>query len=179
MVMQLLEGESLAHRIHTKVRLSAQECAQIMIPVTRGLTAAHNAGVIHRDLKPDNIFLCRTFQGDEQPKLLDFGISKMSALANEVIAGITRQGAVMGTPHYMAPEQIRSQPVDARTDVYALGVILYQALSGRVLFPAETYGELVLQIVSEAPKPLSEAAPEDAARHDRAGRARDGARCRR
>ncbi|MET0389879.1 MAG: protein kinase [Polyangiales bacterium] len=160
MVMELLHGESLAQRIASKGRLSAQELAQILIPVTRGLSAAHAAGVIHRDLKPDNIFLCHGHEGaPEVPKVLDFGISKISALSGEVQAGITRQGAVMGTPHYMAPEQIRSQPVDARTDVYALGVILYQGLSGEVPFPGDSYADLVLKIVGEAPKPLAVVAP--------------------
>jgi eukaryotic-like serine/threonine-protein kinase len=160
MVMELLTGESLAQRIESKGRLSASEICQILIPVARGLDAAHRAGVIHRDLKPDNIFLCRAEDGSDLPKLLDFGISKVSELAGEVSSGITRQGAIMGTPFYMAPEQMRGHGVDARTDVYALGVIMYQALSGQLPFTGETFADLLLKIVSTDPRPLATLAPD-------------------
>jgi serine/threonine-protein kinase len=159
MVMELLEGEPLAQRMAAQGTLSASEICRILIPITRGLAAAHEAGVIHRDLKPDNIFLCRTLEGGELPKVLDFGVSKMSVLNAELGTGITRQGMVVGTPHYMSPEQIRGGPIDARTDIYALGVILYQALSGELPFPGDNFADLVLRIMEGAPKPLAVLAP--------------------
>lgn len=160
MVMELLQGEALSQRIAAVGRLTAAAACQIMIPVTRGLAAAHHSGIVHRDLKPDNIFLSVSSHGGELPKVLDFGISKMSPLAAEQQVAITRAGVVMGTPHYMAPEQVRSQPVDARTDVYALGVIMYQMLSGKLPFSGENFPELVLKIISDTPEPLRAFAPE-------------------
>jgi serine/threonine protein kinase len=162
MVMELLLGESLKDFIDSRGKLSAREAADIMMPALRGIAAAHDAGIVHRDLKPENIFLCRPTSSDNSvaPKVLDFGISKVNELAGEVSAGITKTGMVMGTPHYMSPEQIRAKPVDARTDVYACGVILYQLVSGELPFPGDTYGELVLQIVTQDPPDLATIAPQ-------------------
>jgi serine/threonine protein kinase len=159
MVMELLQGEPLSDYLAREGKLTAAQACSILIPVMSGLSAAHAAGVIHRDLKPDNIYVCRGPHGEIQPKVLDFGISKMSNLAGEVTSGITRAGMVMGTPHYMAPEQVRAKPVDVRTDVYALGVILYEMLGGDLPFPGDTYSDLVLKIMTEAPKPLGQLAP--------------------
>lgn len=159
MVMELLQGEPLARRIDRVRRLSVEESCKVLLPVMHGLSVAHKAGVIHRDLKPDNIFLCRTPLGTEVPKVLDFGISKMSSLAGEVSAGVTRFGLVMGTPNYMSPEQLRGDTVDQRTDVYALGVILYEMLGGSVPYPGLSFADLVLAIAHQDPKPLSTLAP--------------------
>ena len=159
LLMELLHGEPLSLRIEAGALPPAAAC-RILIPVARGLAAAHRASIIHRDLKPDNIFLCQGATGEELPKLLDFGISKMSPLDRELDAAITRDGVVMGTPNYMAPEQVRSQSVDARTDVYALGVILYQMLSGTLPFPAEGFTDLLFRIMTEEPRPLAQLAPD-------------------
>src|SRR5688572_32593870 len=159
MVMELLQGEPLARRLDRVRRLSIEECCRILIPVMHGLSVAHKAGVIHRDLKPDNIFLCRTPLETEVSKVLDFGISKMSALKGEINAGVTRFGLVMGTPNYMSPEQLRGEPVDGRTDIYALGVILYEMLGGSVPYPGLSFADLVLAVAHEDPKPLSTLAP--------------------
>jgi eukaryotic-like serine/threonine-protein kinase len=160
MVMELLQGESLAQHLARVQRVSASEACQLLIPVTRGLAAAHRAGIIHRDLKPDNIFLSVNPVGDTQPKILDFGISKMSALATDQNPALTREGVVMGTPNYMAPEQLRSHKVDERCDIYALGVIMYQMLSGQLPFIGDNFPDLMLKIVGDAPAPLAKLAPE-------------------
>jgi eukaryotic-like serine/threonine-protein kinase len=160
MVMELLQGESLAQHLSQVGRLPPSRACQLLIPVTRGLAAAHKSGIIHRDLKPDNIFLSVSTLGEPRPKILDFGISKMSALTSDVSSALTREGVVMGTPHYMAPEQLRSNKVDQRCDVYALGVILYQMLSGKLPFVGDNFPDLMLKIVSETPVPLAKLASE-------------------
>jgi serine/threonine-protein kinase len=161
MVMELLEGESLAERIARQPRLTPDEVCGLLVPCLEGVAAAHAAGIIHRDLKPANLFVCAARnQQPEHAKVLDFGISKLSSAPGIIDATLTRAGAVMGTPHYMAPEQMRAQPVDERADVYAFGVILYEMLSGRRPFDAQTYADLVLQVLGEAPRPLREHVPE-------------------
>jgi eukaryotic-like serine/threonine-protein kinase len=158
-VMELLQGEPLSRRLERVRQLPLDVACRILIPVARGLHAAHAAGVIHRDLKPDNIFLCDAPSDEEAPKVVDFGISKMSSLAGETGAHVTKMGVVLGTPRYMSPEQIRCEGVDARTDVYALGVILYEMLAGCVPFPGDNYGDIVLRIMTEPPMPLAQLAP--------------------
>jgi len=160
MVMELLEGESLAERLERVGRMSVSETLAIAIPCMEGVAAAHSAGIVHRDLKPANIYL-RGARGREPelPKVLDFGISKMSSRTEIPEATLTERGAVMGTPYYMAPEQMRGHKVDERVDVYAFGVILYEMLSGRRPFAAATYADLVFQVMAGTPTPLRELAP--------------------
>lgn len=149
LVMEYLRGETLAQRI-ARGTLSEREIITLLLPALRGVAAAHACGVIHRDLKPDNIFLCFNEAGEEiAPKVLDFGISKITT--DEVRdLGITHSGAVLGTPYYMSPEQVRGAgEVDVRTDVYAFGVILFEALTGHWPFDAETYNELIVKIATE------------------------------
>ncbi|WP_437663750.1 serine/threonine protein kinase [Sorangium sp. So ce1182] len=155
MVMEYLEGETLGAKIQRMGRLGPEATVPIMIQVLEALGAAHAAGIIHRDLKPDNIFILPTKAGlSNFVKVLDFGVSKFSQLAGSEMS-MTRTGAVVGTPYYMSPEQARgSSPVDQRTDIYAMGVLLYQATTGQVPFDAETFNELLFKIVLEtAPLP--------------------------
>ncbi|WP_437693563.1 serine/threonine-protein kinase [Sorangium sp. So ce176] len=155
MVMEYLEGETLGARIQRMGRLGPEATVPIMAQVLEALGAAHAAGIIHRDLKPDNIFIVPTKAGlSNFVKVLDFGVSKFSQLAGAEMS-MTRTGAVVGTPYYMSPEQARgSNPVDQRTDIYAMGVVLYQATTGQVPFDAETFNELLFKIVLEnAPLP--------------------------
>ncbi len=151
MVMEYLEGETLGAKIERMGRLGPEITVPIMAQVLEALGAAHAAGIIHRDLKPDNIFIVPSKAGlSNFVKVLDFGVSKFSPLAGSEMS-MTRTGAVVGTPYYMSPEQARgSSPVDQRTDIYAMGVLLYQATTGQVPFDAATFNELLFKIVLEA-----------------------------
>jgi serine/threonine-protein kinase len=149
LVMEYLRGETLADRM-CRQRLAAVDAIALLMPALRGVAAAHKHGVIHRDLKPENIFLCFTEYGEElEPKVLDFGISKITTDEVRNLA-LTHSGAVLGTPYYMSPEQVRgAREVDHRADIYAIGVILFEALTGERPFDAETYNELILKIATE------------------------------
>jgi serine/threonine protein kinase len=151
LVMEYLHGETLADRLERE-SVPTYEAIGLLMPALRGVAAAHAHGVIHRDLKPDNIFLCRTAEGEPlEPKVLDFGISKITGPESRDHS-LTRSGAVLGTPYYMSPEQVRgARDVDERADVYAFGVMLYEALTGQRPFDAETYNQLILKIATEAP----------------------------
>ncbi len=156
LVIELLEGETLGARMRREQRLAPEALSPIVAGVAAGLGAAHRAGVVHRDLKPDNVFLCKAPDG-VQVKILDFGISKV--YSNE--ERLTRTGQVLGTPRYMAPEQLSAEPdLDARTDVYALGVILYEALAGTPPFVATTPSDLILAILHGKVTPLRVLRPE-------------------
>ena len=149
LVMEYLRGETLADRM-CRQRLPVVDAVALLMPALRGVAAAHKHGVIHRDLKPENIFLCFTEYGEElEPKVLDFGISKITTDEVRNLA-LTHSGAVLGTPYYMSPEQVRgARDVDHRADIYAIGVILFEALTGERPFDAETYNELILKIATE------------------------------
>jgi serine/threonine protein kinase len=160
LVMEYLRGETLAQRM-ARGALSVHEAIALLLPALRGVAAAHAHAVIHRDLKPDNIFLCCNEEGEElEPKVLDFGISKITTDEVRDLA-ITHSGAVLGTPYYMSPEQVRgAREVDARTDVYAFGVMLFEALTGQWPFDAETYNELIVKIATEPTPRASDRNPD-------------------
>jgi serine/threonine protein kinase len=162
MVMEFLDGESLSERIRVRGRMAPAELYPLAVQMLEALSAAHNAGIVHRDLKPDNVFLLRTRGGRADfVKLLDFGISKFNQLSGDSGFSMTRTGAVMGTPYYMAPEQAKgARDLDQRVDLYAAGVILYEAITGRVPFHAETFNELLFKIVLESPQPVHQLVPD-------------------
>ena len=160
MVMEFLEGADLAQTLMRDGPMAVDLAASLMIQVCEAVAEAHAAGIVHRDLKPENLFLTRTVGGSPKMKVLDFGVSKSARLADDPRAKLTRTRTVLGSPLYMAPEQMRSsRDVDARGDVWALGVVLFELLTGRSPFEAETMPELCLKIVSEPPLSLAELRP--------------------
>jgi len=144
--MELLEGESLADRLTRVGRLAPAEVAQIMIEVARAIGKAHENSIVHRDLKPDNIYLVKNDE-IEVTKVLDFGIAKATPGLGVASGSETRTGAILGTPHYMSPEQAEgTKLVDHRTDLWALGVIAFECLLGRRPFDSDALGSLLLAI---------------------------------
>jgi serine/threonine-protein kinase len=160
LVMELLQGDTLSALLHARGKLDVQTTLELLLPTMHGVEAAHRGRVLHRDLKPSNIFLCRTDDSPEvTPRVLDFGISKIVTEAGDGERSLTRTGAALGTPQYMASEQLVSEDVDERADVYALGVIAYQCLSGRLPFQDTNYNALVLKIATATPPALGQLVP--------------------
>jgi len=166
--MEFLEGGSLADYIREQGALPPEEVREITVPICSALAAAHEQGIVHRDLKPENIHLVRRADNPRYVKVLDFGIAKLSADLHMTPGAATRSGVVMGTPTYMSPEQAmgRTKEIDYRTDIYALGVICYEMLSGDVPFAAESFGDLMLQHLQQPPRPIRDLRPEIAATWD-------------
>jgi eukaryotic-like serine/threonine-protein kinase len=151
-IMEWLEGRSLAEALAKDGRIAIPRAVHIARGIGRALTAAHERGIVHRDLKPDNIMLVRHDDDADFVKVLDFGIAKLTMSGASDVQTVA--GAIMGTPHYMSPEQCRGAVVDQRTDVYALGVILYEMLSGRRPFAGSNMAELFEAHLHQTPPPL-------------------------
>ncbi|MCC6903780.1 MAG: protein kinase [Polyangiaceae bacterium] len=150
LVMEVLDGVGLDEAIARAGALPLGVALEIMLDVCRALALAHDKGIIHRDLKPSNVFLHRVGNGTLVPKVLDFGISKVLVAdkTGRHVTGMTRTGAILGSPLYMSPEQAAGDKgIDARSDVHALGVLLWECLAGRAPFVAETYGLLMVEII--------------------------------
>ncbi len=153
-VMELVPGQTLADALRGGL-FAVQRATEIAIQILDGLGAAHARGIVHRDIKPPNILLTRDADGSDLPKILDFGVSKQLT----AISG-TLDGTAIGTPGYMAPELFGgAKHADARADIYAVSVTLYEMISGRLPFSAATYEELIVQVATQRPAPISVAAP--------------------
>jgi len=154
MVMELLDGRDLGARLAEHGPLPIHEAVDCVLQASDAIAEAHACGVVHRDLKPSNLFLTTRSDGSPCVKVLDFGISKSTRVAGPA-ASLTSSAAVMGSPLYMSPEQVRSSKnVDERTDVWSLGVILYELLTGRPPFAGETFSAICVTIATEAPTPM-------------------------
>jgi serine/threonine protein kinase len=153
-VMELLDGENLAQRLRRLTRLSSTETARVLTHIGRAVGRAHEAGIVHRDLKPENVFLIRN-EDEEIAKVLDFGVAKVSVSELGPDGTRTRTGSILGTPYYMSPEQAQgNKAVDARSDLWSLGVIAFECLTGKRPFYSDGLGDLVLQIcIREIPVP--------------------------
>ncbi len=158
-VMELLEGETLGNRLQRSA-VEWQKAVPIALAVADGLAAAHGKGIIHRDVKPQNIFL--TTEGGV--KILDFGLARLEIKDSKEGEGLTatltletQPGAIMGTVQFMSPEQVRGQPADARSDIFAFGCVLYEMLTGKRAFSRKTSAETIAAILNDDPPSLAEA----------------------
>ncbi len=157
MVMELLEGADLAQALAERGPLPVEVAADWIAQACEAVAEAHAAGIVHRDLKPQNLFLARTVGGAVKVKVLDFGVAKSAQTMAVGPGALTHTRAMLGSPLYMAPEQMRSaRGVDCRADVWALGVVLFELLTQRMPFEAETLPDLCLKVVGDAPLSLSQ-----------------------
>jgi len=152
MVMEFLEGEDLDRLLRTKGPLPIQTAVDFVLQASEAIAEAHGLGIVHRDLKPKNLFVTHRLNGEALIKVLDFGVSKVVGGDDLSLTATTQ---VLGSPSYMSPEQLRaSRDVDQRTDIWALGAILYELLTGSVPFPATTLTQLTAMVISDPPRPL-------------------------
>jgi tRNA A-37 threonylcarbamoyl transferase component Bud32 len=153
-IMEFLQGEALSDRLRREAVIEPSRALSIAAQVADALAASHAHGIIHRDLKPENIFLIHKGGTHDFVKVLDFGLAKLT-LGDDKVSHKTRTGSVMGTPYYMSPEQCEGRPnIDQRADVYSLGVILFEMLTGKVPFGGDGYGEIIVKhITAPVPSP--------------------------
>ena len=142
--MEFVDGPSLDELMHSKQKFSLEEILSLIEQVAEGLESAHKKGVVHRDIKPANILL----DSENRPRIVDFGIARISA------STMTQTNMIMGTPYYMSPEQISGRKVDNRADIFALGGILYELLTGQKAFPGDNLTTVIYKIINEEPMPL-------------------------
>jgi serine/threonine protein kinase len=159
-VMDYLEGRNLAHEVRQKGPMEAERAVKIMIQVCGALEEAHRAGIVHRDLKPENVFLTAQGGTEDFPKVLDFGLAKMSE--KQMGRGsmmFTQQGMVFGTPEFMSPEQAQGEELDRRSDIYSLALILYELMTGQLPFEAKTPLDMMKAHVKDPPIAISQRVP--------------------
>jgi eukaryotic-like serine/threonine-protein kinase len=157
LVMEYVDGESLSELLARDGALDPRRGIELARQIADGLHAAHELGIVHRDLKPDNVIVTRNKSGKEIPKIVDFGIAK--AISESQQDALTRSGLVIGTPEYMSPEQLLGDPVDARADIYSLGCIFYQMLTGEAAFAAESREQMIRRRLHEPPPHIRDVMP--------------------
>jgi len=163
LVMELVQGESMGSILRRELRLPAIQAVQMLLPLADGLRSAHDKGIVHRDIKPDNILVARDEFGRQQPKLLDFGIAKVDQPQNAEDRKLTQEGIALGSPDYMSPEQaLGREDIDHRTDVWALCVVLYESITGQMPWDRPNYNALMQAIIHEPPAPTTELSAGDA-----------------
>jgi len=163
LAMEFLEGNDLADELTRRRVLNAATGIRISMQICRALAAAHANGVVHRDMKPENVFLQRTADGEEIVKIVDFGIAQLRSKDAEVVATkrrLTRTGMIFGTPEYMAPEQASGKHADLRSDIYSVGIIMYEMFTGAVPFTGETFLGVLAKHLSDPTPSMSEIYPE-------------------
>ena len=158
-VMEYLIGEDLHEQLSREGRFAYTQVCEMLQHVTSALAAAHALGVIHRDIKPANCVVTVDSHGRELIKVIDFGIAKVKEMGTATTGQLTQTGVPLGTVKYMSPEQLRCEAVDARTDIYALGIMTYELLTGRVPFDSQQFTHVIAQHLNDDAKPPSEAAP--------------------
>jgi len=160
-VMEYLQGESLSDRLRRETRIDEDAALLVSAQIADALNASHEQGIIHRDLKPENIFLCNNRgPGRDFVKVLDFGLAKLT-LSDQKVSHKTRTGSVMGTPYYMSPEQCEGKiEIDHRADIYSLGVLIFEMLTGKVPFGGDGYGEIIVKHVTMPPPSVRSVVPE-------------------
>ena len=157
LAMELVDGVPLTRVIEETGGLPPRRAAEITRQTAEALAVAHDMGIVHRDLKPDNIMVCRTREGGDLVKVVDFGIAKA---AGNTAQKVTKTGSVIGTPDYMSPEQLAGDPLDNRSDVYALGLVAFNMLTGALPFPSDSAQESLIMRLTDKPKSLSELRPD-------------------
>jgi serine/threonine-protein kinase len=157
-VMPYVEGEVLVERTHRLGQIPLDETVQLVNDMAAGLQAAHDNGIVHRDLKPENVMV-RSDNGGVHAVVMDFGLAKAHTAGKE-LEKLTATGIVLGTPEFMSPEQLRGKALDRRSDVYALGLVAYEMLTGKLPFEGRTQQALMIARLKQDPTPLYEARPD-------------------
>jgi serine/threonine protein kinase len=158
-VMPFIEGEILSDRTHRLGEISLDETARLVTDIAAGVHLAHGLEIIHRDLKPENVMVCKRSNGAEYGVVMDFGLAKERRAEGE-LRKLTATGIILGTPAFMSPEQLRGKPIDSRSDIYALGLMTYEMLTGTLPFQGRTQQEMVIARLRSEPMPLREARPD-------------------
>jgi len=158
LVMELIAGDDLGKVLRSEGPMPPRRLARIMIQICSSLAEAHQNGIVHRDIKPENIMLVRARDGSDIAKVLDFGLAKLRDGAD--LNDVTTQGAIVGTPYFMSPEQIRGEAVDARSDVYSIGAVMYRAVTGHYPFNGPSPMAVFTKHLTESPEPPTDRAPE-------------------